>query len=214
MICWIGSVFCAQRGLDVSFAFTEMDQLVIERWSDVVGLIEAHRETQDRIQEMIDVVGERVARWARPLGFEVQTFAKEPEFQAWRPSWADRRKGARVQLALGGFCPLGYRKLDVKHPYLWVYTSDLESFKIKEAERIQFSHSLRTALGGDAKAWEAEGTDDADGPLGRYLTVIADSERARHIASPDALFEFVTANYPTVFALADVIDAELTKLGR
>lgn len=198
----------------MSFAFTEMDRLVIERWTDVVGLIEAHRETQDRIQEMIDVVGERVARWARPLGFDVETFAKDAEFHAWRPSWADRRKGSRVQLVLGGFCPLGYRRLDARHPYLWVNTGDLESFKVKEAERIQFSQSLRTALGGEAKAWEAEGTDDADTPLGRYLTAISDTERARHIAGPDALFEFVTANYPTVFALGDVIDAELAKLGR
>ena len=198
----------------MSFAFTDMDQLIIERWPDVVGLIDAHRETQDRIQEMIEVVGERVARWARPLGFEVETFAKDAEFQAWRPSWADRRKGARVQLALGGFCPIGYRKTDVKHPYVWVYTDDLESFKVKEAERIQFSQGLRTALGEDAKAWEAEGTDDASEPLGRYLTEISEGDRARNIATPDALFGFVTAQFPTVFALADVIEAELAKLGR
>jgi hypothetical protein len=198
----------------VSFAFTDMDQLIIERWPDVVGLIEAHRETQDRIQEMIDVVGERVARWAKPLGFEVETFAKDSEFRAWRPSWADRRKGARVQLALGGFCPGGYRKQDAKHPYLWVYIEGLESFKVKEAERVRFSESLRTALGTDAKDWEAEGVDDASEPLGRYLTTISDADRVRHIATPDALFAFVTTHYPTVFALADSIDAELAKLGR
>jgi hypothetical protein len=198
----------------VSFAYTEMDNLVIERWTDVVGLIEAHREAQDRIQEMIDVVGERVARWARPLGFEVETFAKDAEFQAWRPSWADRRKGARVQLALGGFCPIGYRKQEAKHPYLWVYTDDLEAFKVKPAERIQFSQALRTSLGDDAKTWEADGTDDADEPLGRYLTAVSEDDRLKTIASPDALFSFVTDHYPTVFALADHIDSELTKLGR
>ena len=49
----------------MSFSYSAMDQLVLQRWSDVVGLVEAHREVQDRIEEMIEVVGDRVARWAR-----------------------------------------------------------------------------------------------------------------------------------------------------
>ena len=86
----------------MSFSYTDMDRLIIRRWTDVVGLIEAHREAQDRIEEMIDVVGERVARWAQPLGFEIETCAKDGEFQAWRPGWADRKKGTKVRLVLGG----------------------------------------------------------------------------------------------------------------
>jgi hypothetical protein len=46
----------------VSFAYTEMDRLILQRWPDVIGLIEAHREVQDRIEEMIELVGERLSR--------------------------------------------------------------------------------------------------------------------------------------------------------
>src|SRR5688572_29427960 len=107
-----------------------MDRLILERWTDVVGLYDALRETQERIEEMIEVVGERVTRWAQTKGFEVETYAKDAEFQAWRYAWADKRKGARVELAIGGFCPTGYRKVEEKHPYLWLYTEDLENFRV------------------------------------------------------------------------------------
>jgi hypothetical protein len=196
----------------VSFAYSEMDRLILDRWSDVVGLIDAQRATQERIEEMIDVVGERVARWAHTRGFEVETFPKDPEFQVWRPGWADKRKGPRVQLGLGGFCPFGYRKTDSKHPYLWLYTEDLENFKVKEPERKAFARALREALGSAAKDWEAQGTDDASSPLGHYLVSVTDADRATLISSPDALFEFVTAHFPKAFELADVIEMELSKL--
>lgn len=198
----------------MSFSYTAMDQLLIERWTDVVGLIAAHREVQDRIEEMIGVVGERVARWAQPQGFDVETNAKDGEFYAWRPAWADRRKGARVQLALGGVCPLGYRKTDERYPYLWVYIDGLENYRVKDAERASFARALRSALHDEARNWEADGVNDEEQPLGRFLTNVSDVDRTKLIASPDALFDFVTGQYPAVFKLADTIEAELAKLGR
>ena len=51
----------------MSFAYSDMDQLILQRWPDVMGLIDAHRGVQERIEEMLDLVGERIARWARPL---------------------------------------------------------------------------------------------------------------------------------------------------
>src|SRR5436853_7794355 len=122
----------------MSFAYTDMDHLVLQRWADVVGLIEAHRDTQDRIEQIIDVVGERVARWARPLGFETRVDAKAAQFHAWRPHWSERRKDPKVELVLGGFCPLGFRKVDAPNPYLWVFTHGLENYRMKEPERIAF----------------------------------------------------------------------------
>jgi hypothetical protein len=191
-----------------------MDRLILERWTDVMGLIEAQRETQEHIEEMIGVVEERVKRWGQPKGFEIEAHPKWPEFKAWRPAWADKRKGPRVQLALGGFCPIGYRKTDAKHPFLWLYTEDLENFKVKEAEREAFARSLREALGSRAREWEGQGTDDADAPLGCYITSVTDAERARIVSSADALYEFVTGHFPKIFELSDVIESELQKLGR
>lgn len=198
----------------MSFSYSEMDRLVLERWADVVGLIEAHRGAQDRIEEMMDVVGERVARWARPLGFETSVDTKEPEFLAWRPKWAEKRKDPKVVLALGGFCPLGFRKTDAKHPYQWVNIEGLSNYRMKEPERTAFALSLRTALGDDAKSWDADGIDDADQPLGRFLTTVNDKDRATVISSPDSLFAFVSDHFSPLFQLADTIEAELNKIGR
>ena len=47
----------------MSFAYSDMDQLILQRWPDVMGLIDAHRGVQERIEEMLDIVGERIARW-------------------------------------------------------------------------------------------------------------------------------------------------------
>jgi hypothetical protein len=198
----------------VSYAYSDMDRLIIERWSDVTGLIEAHEDTQNRIEQMIEVVGERLSRWARPRGYEIETQGKGAEFKAAKSSWIDRRKGARVQLTVGGFCPTGYKKMDADHPYLWVHIDNLASFRFKEPELVAFSHALRTALGTEARSWEASDVDDTDGPLGRHLTSISDMDRAQLIASEDALFDFVTAHFPTLFALSDIIDAELAKMQR
>lgn len=194
--------------------YSDMDRLVIERWTDVVGLIEAHRSTQDRIEEMIDAVGERIARWARPLGYDTETSSKDAEFRAWRPEWADKRRGPRVTLAVGGFCPLGFRKIEEPYPYLWVKIDNLANFKMKDAERMAFSNALRAALGEQARSWEADGVDDTDFPLGRFLTALSNSERARLIADADVLFAFATENFAPLFEIADVIDGELRKLGR
>jgi hypothetical protein len=191
-----------------------MDQLILQRWNDVVGLIDAHRDAQDRIEEMIEVVGERVARWARPLGFETSVDTKQAQFEAWRPHWAEKRKDPKVVLVLGGFCPFGFRKIDAAHPFQWVSTSGLSNYRMKDPERIAFAQSLRNAVGDDAKSWEADGIDDADEPLGRYLTTINDKDRARLIVNPDDLFAFANEHFQPLFRLADVIDAELAKIGR
>jgi hypothetical protein len=195
----------------VSFSYSDMDQLVLQRWADVVGLIEAHRSAQDRIEEMIEVVGERVARWARPLGFETSVETKDAEFRAWRPHWSEKRKDPKVVLALGGFCPTGFRKMDARHPYQWVYIEGLSNYRMREPERTAFAQSLRIALGGEAKSWDADDVDDADHPLGRYLTTIGDKDRAAIISNPDALLAFANEHLLPLFQLADTIEAELNK---
>jgi hypothetical protein len=198
----------------VSFAYSDMDRLLIERWTDVVGLIEAHQETQDRIEEMFGVIGERLGRWARPHGYEVETEAKYGEFKAAKSSWIDKRRGRRVELVLGGLAPFGYRKVDTEHPYQFVYISGLANFRLKEADLKAFSHALRKALGAEARSWEAPDVDDTDQPLGRYLRSVTEADRAGLIANEDALFEFATSHLPALFALSEVIDIELQKVGR
>jgi hypothetical protein len=194
--------------------YTEMDRLVLERWTDIRGLIEAQEDVQDRMEEMIRVVGERLVRWILPHGYLLEAISRKGEFHLWRPAWVDRRKGHKVSLALGGFCPIGFRKVEDRYPYLWLYTSRLEEFKVKEAQRREFAQSVRTALGERASRWESPDSDDAEAPFGRYLPDYDEAARAQLLLQPDALFEFATRHIPELFELADPVEAELEKLGR
>src|SRR4051812_25047093 len=100
-----------------------MDRLVLERWQDVTGLIEAHEIAQKHVEKALDAVGERVIRWAREPGFDGEMSARDAELNVWRPAWHDKRRDtAKILLTLGGFCPLGFRRVDSKYPYLWVST--------------------------------------------------------------------------------------------
>ena len=193
--------------------FSDVERLVLERWTDVMGLIEVQRSVQDRVEEQIGIVADRVGRWARPLGFEVDCSPREAEIHCWRPSWVDRRKPPRVLLSIGGFCPVGFRKVADLYPYLWVNTGNLEEYRVKEPERIAFAQALRVALGESASSWEADGVEDESGPLGRYLTQYDNGQRARLLLNPDSLFAFCIEHLPEVLALADVIDSEQRKLG-
>jgi hypothetical protein len=198
----------------VSFSYSDMDQLILQRWADVVGLIEAHRSTQDRIEEMIQTVGDRLARWARPMGFDTMVITRPAEFHAWRPNWSEKRKDPKALLVLGGFCPLGFRKTDAQYPYQWVNIEGLSKYRMKDAERTAFAQSLRIALGDQAKSWEADGIDDTNAPLGRHLTTVSDKDRAVVISNPDTLFEFANNHFPALFNLADTIENELNKIPR
>jgi hypothetical protein len=197
----------------MSAMYSEVDRLVLERWDDVRALIEAQRRVQDRIEQVIGIVKERLARWAEPQGYLVDARARDSEIHAWPTAWDDKRKGPRAQLVIGGFCPNGFRKLDVPGPYLWLHTGTLENFKVKEPQRKSLAQALRAALGPDAPNWDAHGVDD-DGPLGRYLTGLDNSARAELVSSPDALFEFCTAHFPTLFALVPTVQPELDKFAR
>jgi hypothetical protein len=196
----------------MSIVFNDVERLILERWTEVVGLIDAHETLQDRLEEQIQIVADRVGRWARPHGFEVDSSPRFAEINAWRPAWADRRKDPKVFLTVGGFYPLGFRKVETTHPYVWVYTSNLEQYKLKEPQRIEFAHALRTALGDRAKDWEAHDVDDLERPLGRYFVEYDDTFRAKLLLDPEALFEFCTKHFPTLFSIADIIDAEIQRL--
>ena len=194
--------------------YTDMDRLVLERWPDVLGLIEAQKTAQDHIEAALESVGDRITRWVREQGFDGEMKPRQAEYHAWRPGWYDKRRvDAKVRLTLGGFCPAGYRKVDDKYPYLWINTYSLESFKVKPPDRVKFGQALRSALGDEARTWEDEHIDDADGPLGRYLRQYDNAARARLMMDPENLLAFFKEHLPTLFGLADRIDHELKHAG-
>jgi hypothetical protein len=193
--------------------YSDLDRLVIERWDDIRGLIKAQKDVQSRMDEVIEQVGQRLRRWTAPLGFEVEAAPSDGEFHAWRPEWADKRKGARVYFVVGGFWPDGYHKLDAKAPYIGLYTGNLEQFRMKEAERTAFGRALRTALDGQGSTWE-EDSYDADLPLNRYLKHYDGARRSALIGDADRLFEFSKEQLTSVFQLADIVGTQLASLTR
>ena len=193
--------------------YTEMDRLVLERWPEVMGLIDAHEKTQDAMEDALKAVGDRVLRWVREQGFDGEMSARDAELDVWRPAWYDKRKEEpKVYLTLGGFCPLGFRKVEDNFPYLWVRTYPLERYKLKEPDRVKFAQALRAALGEDARNWDADDVEDADHPLGRYLRQYDESARARLLLDPDAFVSFCKEHLPALFALSNMIDAELQRV--
>jgi hypothetical protein len=114
---------------------------------------------------------------------------------------------------LGGFCPIGFRKVDANYPYLWVNTYPLDRFKVKPPDRVRFARGLRAALGDNARTWEAQDIDDADHPLGRYLRQYDNAARARLLLEADSFLAFAKEHLPDLFGLAEIIDLELQKLG-
>jgi hypothetical protein len=193
--------------------YTDMDRLVLERWPDVVGLMEAQKTTQEHVENALESAGERLTRWVREQGFDGAMSARDAEYHTWRPAWYDKRKDeAKVFLTLGGFCPVGFRKVDAKYPYLWVNTYTLDRFKIKPPDRTKFAQGLRAALGPEATSWDVEDVDDADAPLGRYLREYDNAARARLLLDSDAFVNFCRTHLPVLFSLADVIDTQLQRI--
>jgi hypothetical protein len=197
----------------MSEIYSDLDRLVIERWEDIRGLIKAQTDVQSRIDEVIEQVGERLQRWAAPLGFNVNAAPADGEFQAWRSGWADKRKGPRVYFVVGGFWPNGYRKLDEKFPYISLYTGSLEDFRIREEERATFGRALRAALDGQGSQWE-DGSKDSEYPLNRYLKDVDSSRRSELILEADRLFAFGQEHLTHLFTLADVVEKQLSTLAR
>jgi hypothetical protein len=197
----------------MSEIYSDLDRLVIERWEDIRGLIKAQKDVQSRIDEVIEQVGERLRRWAAPLGFNVDAVLADGEFHAWRSGWADKRKGPRVYFVVGGFWPNGYRKFDVKFPYISLYTGSLEDFRIKEEERAAFGRALRAALDGQGPRWE-DGSKDDEYPLNRYLKDVDSARRSELILDADRLFEFGQKQLTDLFTLADLVETQLTSLTR
>ena len=198
----------------MSSIYSDLDRLVLERWMDVRNLAEAQRDVQDRIEQVVEIAGERIGRWLREQGYESECAAGDVEISAWRPAWAERRRGPMVSLVLGGFCPAGFRKSVEEHPYLWVYTGGLEDYRVREAGRIAFAADLRRELGAEAGHWEDHDCVEATTPLGRFLVNLGVREQCEIISSPEALVAFATEHYPKLLALSDAIDACISRLPR
>lgn len=193
----------------MSSHYTDVDRLILERWTEVQDLQNAFKELGGRIQVNIDAVLTRTARYLDEQGYRCEWDAKTPEISAWRPAWEAKRGLPAVRLTIGEFAPLGYGRIRDDHPYLWVYTHNLDAMRLKQAERVQFGRDLRSAIGPALAQWDDDEASDGESPLGRYLTDIADARRVELVANPQQLQDFVQVGFANLFELSNAIDAQL-----
>ncbi len=192
--------------------YTDVDRLILERWNDVRDLFEAYEQTQDRIGEMLEEVGKKLERWLEGQGYRCDLEKPDAAFNAWKPSWEHRRDGEMIWLSVGAVAPLGYRKVEASHPYLWVFTHGLESLRFKDPDCVKFGRDLRASLGPEARKWEHRDVKDASEPLGRYLTEVSEMDRVRLVQNPEDLLEFTQKQFQELFTLSASIDAALEKV--
>src|SRR5512138_1488213 len=122
----------------MSTSYTDVDRLILDRWEEVLGLREAFDELQSRIEEVFGDVGARLVKWANSCGYNLASDPRKAAYYAWKQSWETRKGNEVIYYEVGALAPFGYRKIDADHPYLCVCTEQLETLKMKEAERVAF----------------------------------------------------------------------------
>ena len=48
---------------------TDVDNLLLERWTDTIGIWDAIKELEDRLADRLEAVAERLRPWLEKLGF-------------------------------------------------------------------------------------------------------------------------------------------------
>ncbi len=188
--------------------YTDVDRLLLERWTEVVALRSAFDGLLDRMRETIEGGGMKANRWVEERGWKMDFGAKDPYIDFYRPEW-ERRGEAALYFRIGDFAPTEYGAVDNDHPYTWLLTGDLGRLKLSEAERGAFGRELRKALGAEASKWDHRDCNDAAEPIGRFHEQISDLDRVRWMSHPDELTQFLTSSMEEAMALAPTIDTVL-----
>jgi hypothetical protein len=189
--------------------YTDVDRLILNRWTDVVALQTAFGELLERMEDTIGGALKKTERWADEKGFQTELDPREPHFDVWKPAWAKRRDEPAVYFRVGDFAPHEFGKVEEDHPWLWVMTEDAPGFKFNEEGRVQFARQLRAALGDAASRWDHPDSVEADEPLGRYCSEVMDADRVRWMSQPDELTVFLTTSIDELMTLAPAIDMVL-----
>ncbi len=191
--------------------YTDVDKMILTRWTEVVGLRAAFEELLERMEDTIDGALKKTERWADEKGLRTELDSREPHLDVWKPEWAKRREEPAVFLRVGDFAPHEFGKVEEDHPWLWVMTDDVSGFKFNEEGRVQFARQLRTELGEAVARWDHRDTVEADEPLGRYCTELTDADRVRWMSEPDELMAFLIRGIDELVTLAPAIDTVLAR---
>lgn len=191
--------------------YTDVDRLMLNRWTEVVALREAFDTLLERMEDTIEGALKKTERWTDEKGLKTEIDLKEPNLDVWKPEWAKRRDEPAVCFRIGEFAPLEFGRVEHDHPWLWLITADVAGFKLNEEGRVQFARQLRAELGQAVTRWDNPDAVEADEPLGRYCIEVTDADRVRWMSQPDELTEFLTRGIDELMTLAPAIDTVLAR---
>jgi hypothetical protein len=185
--------------------FTEIDQVLLNRWSDAVSFREALEELEGRLAARFEAAAESVRPWVDEQGygfFEIET--KYARINVARDGWVNKkRQQPWVWFMIDALLPYGFRRVDEEHPYVWIDTRNLD-----RDERSTFQEHLTNRLRGRDGGWVNEDCS-RDHPAGRYIMSHGDRERLALAQSSDAMAAFIRENFTPILALGDDVEAAL-----
>ena len=150
----------------MSVVFNDVERLILERWTEVIGLLDARETLQDRLEEQIKLVADRVGRWASPTGISGRQLTARCGNQCMETRVGRSAEGAKGISNGGWLLSSRFRKSGHAASLSMGIYNPLKRYKLKDSERTTFAQALRTALNNGAKEWEAHDVDDLRAPLG------------------------------------------------
>jgi hypothetical protein len=183
---------------------TELDELLLGRWHDAVGIRDALKELEERLQNRLEAVAERLRPWLDERGyvlFDVGT--RNADLEVVKPTWLKTKNEPLIWISVFALFPYGFRKVEEEHPFIWLYSKGLPKNEV-EPFRAELAHRLKNR----PERWI---NDECDlyCPAGMYITSHGDKERIDLARSEETLEDFVKTNLLPMLALGDDIDAAL-----
>lgn len=194
--------------------YTDVDRMILSRWTEVIGLREAFGELQDRIKAVLDETLTKVAAQAHERGFSSEHNAKEPYICFWKKEWETKTwKAAGISILIKDFAPFEYGKVRDEHP--WMYLDIQEAGKLKIKDRTAFANTIRAGLTPALRAkWEVADVDIEDFPVGITSREITDADRVQWMSDPAALAQFLLARLDESREIIPAVDRAIEAMGR
>lgn len=189
----------------------QIDAVLTTRWADAVAFRDALNDLEGRMADRLESAAELLRPWLDEQGYAfVEADTKWANISVARAAWINKKtKKPRVCFAVGALFPYGFRKVEEDHPFVWVF-----SFNLERDDRLAFQEHLTNRLGGKAGGWLS---DDCgrETPAGRYVATHGDRERLDLACSAESIAAFAKGVLPAILALGDDVEAALrATLGR
>lgn len=194
--------------------YTDVDRMILGRWTEVVGLRDAFDELLGRMKDVLDETLRKVSAQASERGWVCDYDVKTPEICFWKKEWETRTsKEAQVYFHVSAFAPFEYGRSREEHPYLSLQTEGLSRLKIRDREA--FGREVRAALSPDLRAkWEAGAGDLGEAPVGIVHRDIDEAQRVHWMAEPGQLVHFLVERLNECEELVPAVNKALAKCGR